>query len=281
MNKKRKITNTFKYIFLSILSFISIFPFFWMIVAATNQSVDVTKGTLIPGTYFLENLKNLLASDLDYMGAFKNSLIIAVATTFFAMLVSSAAGYAFEVYKTKTREKIFNFILLSMMVPFAALMVPLFRVFSKFNKLGFLKIVGLNSPGAVIIIAVATAFLIFFFRQNTKTFPKELIEAARIDGLDEFNIFLKIFIPTMKSTYAAALVVTFMASWNNYLWPLIALQSPEKRTLPLVISALGSSYTPDYGMIMTSVVIATLPTAFIFFLMQKQFVAGMTGSVKG
>jgi lactose/L-arabinose transport system permease protein len=281
MNKKRKITNTFKYIFLSILSFISIFPFFWMIVAATNRSIDVTKGTLIPGTYFLVNLRNLLASDLDYMGAFKNSLIIAVATTFLAMLVSSAAGYAFEVYKTKTREKIFNFILLSMMVPFAALMVPLFRVFSKFNKLGFLKIVGINSPGAVIIVAVATAFLIFFFRQNTKTFPKELIEAARIDGLGEFRIFLNIYIPTMRSTYAAALVVTFMASWNNYLWPLIALQSPEKRTLPLVISALGSSYTPDYGMIMTSVVIATLPTAFIFFLMQKQFVAGMTGSVKG
>ena len=79
----------------------------------------------------------------------------------------------------------------------------------------------------------------------------------------------------------AAAEVTFMTSWNNYMWPLIALQSPDKRTLPIVISALGSSYTPDYGMIMTAVVIATIPTAFIFFLMQKQFVAGMTGSVKG
>ena len=87
--------------------------------------------------------------------------------------------------------------------------------------------------------------------------------------------------PTMKSTYAAAIIVTFMSSWNNYLWPLIALQSPEKRTLPLVLSAMGSSYTPDYGMMMTAVVIATLPTALIFFVMQKQFVAGMTGSVKG
>ena len=87
--------------------------------------------------------------------------------------------------------------------------------------------------------------------------------------------------PTMKSTYAAAIIVTFMTSWNNYMWPLISLQSPDKRTLPLVISALGSSYTPDYGMIMMAVVIATLPTALIFFLMQKHFVAGMTGSVKG
>lgn len=167
------------------------------------------------------------------------------------------------------------------MVPFAALMVPLFRLFSKFGNIPGLKLVGLNSPGAVVIIAVATAFLIFFFRQNTKTFPRELIEAARIDGLGEFGIFTRIFMPTMKSTYAAAVVVTFMTSWNNYLWPLIALQSPQKRTLPLIISAMGSSYTPDYGMMMTAVVIATLPTALIFFLMQKQFVAGMTGSVKG
>ncbi|WP_346706648.1 hypothetical protein [Merdimonas faecis] len=86
---------------------------------------------------------------------------------------------------------------------------------------------------------------------------------------------------TMESCYAAAIVTTFMTSWNNYLWPLIALQSPEKRTLPLILSTMGSSYTPDYGMMMVAVVIATIPTALIFFLMQKQFVAGMTGSVKG
>ena len=262
-------------------SVISIFPFIWMIIAITNKSVDITKGTLIPGSYFFENLKKLLASDLQYATAFKNSLVIAVLTTTLAMIISSAAGYAFEVYKTKTRDKVFNFILLSMMIPFAALIVPLFRMFSKFNKVGALKGISLNTHGAVIVVSVATAFLIFFFRQNTKTFPKDLIEAARIDGLGEFSIFFRIFMPTMKSTYAAAIIVTFMTSWNNYMWPLISLQSPDKRTLPLVISALGSSYTPDYGMIMMAVVIATLPTALIFFLMQKHFVAGMTGSVKG
>ena len=167
------------------------------------------------------------------------------------------------------------------MVPFAALMVPLFRLFSKFSSVPVLKTIAINTPGAVIVIAVATAFLIFFFRQNTEAFPKELIEAARIDGLGEFGIFTRVFMPTMKSTYAAAIIVTFMSSWNNYLWPLIALQSPEKRTLPLVLSAMGSSYTPDYGMMMAAVVMATIPTALIFFLMQKHFVAGMTGSVKG
>lgn len=281
MNKKRRALRVVEYVILSILAFVSVFPFFWMIIAATNKSVDVTRGTLMPGNEFMNNLNALLSSDLNYLQAFKNSLIIAVITTTIAMIISSAAGYAFAIYNSKGRERVFNFILLSMMVPFAALMVPLFRLFSNFNKIPALKWIALNTPGAVIVIAVATAFLIFFFRQNAKTFPKELLEAARIDGLGELSIFLRIFMPTMKSTYAAAVVVTFMSSWNNYLWPLISLQSADKRTLPLVISAMGSSYTPDYGMMMTGVVIATIPTALIFFIMQKQFVAGMTGSVKG
>lgn len=277
----KKVANAGKYVFLSVVSFISVFPLIWMVIAATNKSVDITKGTMIPGTYFMENLKTLLSSDLQYVNAFKNSLIIAVVTTILAMIVSSAAGYAFVVYKSKNRERVFSLILMSMMVPFAALMVPLFRLFSKFSEMGPLKAIALNTPMSVIIIAIATAFLIFFFRQNAQSFPKELIEAARIDGLGEYQIFVKIFMPTMKSCYAAAIVTTFMTSWNNYLWPLIALQSPEKRTLPLILSAMGSSYTPDYGMMMVAVVIATIPTALIFFLMQKQFVAGMTGSVKG
>ena len=203
---KKKIMSILQYVILIILSIISIFPFYWMIVAATNKSVDVSKVTL---------------------------------------------------------------------------MIPLFQLFGNFNTIPILSWIGINTPGSVIIIAIATAFLIFFFRQNTQTFPKDMVEAARLDGLGEFGIFTKIFIPTMKSTYAAAIIVTFMTSWNNYMWPLISLQSPEKKTLPLILSALGSSYTPDYGMMMVAVVIATIPTALIFFLMQKNFVQGMTGSVKG
>ncbi len=277
----KKISNTIKYLFLIVASIVSVFPLYWMIVASTNKSVDVTGGTLKFGTYFSQNLQSVLGSDLNYVQAFQNSLLIAVVTTVLALIVSSAAGYAFVIYTSRAKEKIFQVILLSMMVPFAALLVPLFRLFSKFNSLGPLKVIGLDTIGSVVIIGVATAFLIFFFRQNAKSFPRELVEAARIDGLGEFRIFLKIFVPTNKACYAAAIVVTFMKSWNDYLWALIALQSPDKRTLPLVISAMGSSYTPDYGMLMTAVFIATIPTAIIFFLMQKQFVAGMVGSVKG
>lgn len=278
---KRKALSVLQYVILIILSIISIFPFYWMIVAATNKSVDVSKGTLMIGGHLVENFKSLMASDLNYFQAFKNSLVIAVITTTLAMIISSAAGYAFEIYKSKARDRVFSVILVSMMIPFAALMIPLFQLFGNFNNIPVLNILGINTPGSVIIIAIATAFLIFFFRQNAQTFPKDLVEAARLDGLGEFGIFTKIFIPTMKSTYAAAIIVTFMTSWNNYMWPLISLQSPEKKTLPLILSALGSSYTPDYGMMMVGVVIATIPTALIFFLMQKNFVQGMTGSVKG
>ncbi|MGH4052024.1 MAG: carbohydrate ABC transporter permease [Clostridium sp.] len=272
MNKAR---SSFKYIFLSIVSIISIFPFIWMLISMTNKSVDVSKGSLIPGTYLVQNIKNLFASDLNFSMSLWNSGKIAIIGTILSLIIASFAGYGFEIYRNKVRDRIFNILLLSMMIPFAALMIPLFKMFSNFSFFG------LNTIAAVIIPTLSTAFLIFFFRQNTKSFPKDILEAGRIDGLNEIQIFTRIYVPTMKSTYAAAAIITFMASWNNYMWPLIALQSPEKRTVPLIISTMGSSYSPDYGMIMAGIVIATLPTALVFFLMQKHFVAGMLGSVKG
>jgi lactose/L-arabinose transport system permease protein len=194
------------------------------------------------------------------------------------MLIASLAGYGFEIYKSKAKDFVFNVLLLSMMIPFAALMVPLFRMFGIISQ--SVPMIGMDTLTAVVLPTVTTAFLIFFFRQSTKMFPKDIIEAGRIDGLTELGIFLRIYIPTMKTSYAAAAIITFMSSWNSYLWPLVILQSPEKQTIPLLISNLGSSYAPDFGVIMTAIVIATLPVALIFFIMQKHFVAGMMGSVK-
>ncbi|WP_294373909.1 carbohydrate ABC transporter permease [uncultured Clostridium sp.] len=268
-----------KYLFLSIAAFISIFPFFWMIISATNKSVDVTRGKLTFGSNLLVNLSNLLSSDLGFVRSLGNSAIIAIITTVLALIVSSIAGYGFEIFRTPARDKVFTILLLSMMVPFSALMIPLYKLFASLNGTP-LKIMGLNSYLAVLLPSISTAFLIFFFRQNTKSFPKDILEAARIDGLGEFAIFFKMYMPTMKTTYAAGAIITFMNSWNNYLWPLLVLQSPEKRTVPLILSTLGSSYSPDYGLIMIAIVIATLPTAIVFFTMQKHFVAGMLGSVK-
>lgn len=272
-----KLKSFFIYLFLIVAAIVSIFPFLWMVVSATNTSADVTKGTILPGSHLIENIKNLFAT-VDIGPALWNSAKISISTTVLSLLIASLAGYGFEIYRSKAKDRVFSILLLSMMIPFAAIMVPLFQMFSKVSATA--PGIGVDTLAGVILPTVTTAFLIFFFRQNSKMFPKDLLEAGRIDGLTELGLFFKVFMPTMKTTYAAAGIITFMSSWNNYLWPLIILQSPEKRTVPMLISNLGSSYTPDYGIIMTAIVISTIPTALVFFFMQKHFVAGMTGSVK-
>ncbi|WP_435924368.1 carbohydrate ABC transporter permease [Paenibacillus sp. DYY-L-2] len=267
----------FTYLFLGITALISVFPFIWMVVSATNPSVEVTKGTLIPGSHLMVNLKNLFGT-VDMWGALWNSAKISIVTTVLALLVASAAGYGFEMYRSRSKDIVFNILLASMMIPFAAIMIPLFRMFAKLSSV--VPFLGIDTAASVILPTFTTAFLIFFFRQSTKMFPKDMMEAGRIDGLSELGLFFRIYMPTMKSTYAAAAIITFLSNWNNYLWPLIVLQSPESMTVPLLISNLGSGYAPDYGLIMSAIVITTLPTAIVFFVMQKQFVAGMTGSVK-
>lgn len=265
------------YLFLSIAAIVSIFPFLWMVVSSTNKSVDVTRGRLLPGTHLLENLRKLLDTT-DLQLSLMNSAKISITTTLLALLIASLAGYGFEVFRSRSKDIVFNILLLSMMIPFAALMIPLYRMFGQISNV--FPWMGIDTMTSVILPTVTTAFLIFFFRQSTKMFPKELLEAGRMDGLSELGIFLRIYLPTMKTTYAAGAIITFMSSWNNYLWPLIVLQTPQTKTMPLLISTLGSGYAPDYGMIMIAIVIGTIPTALVFFVMQKQFVAGMIGSVK-
>ena len=272
-----KLKRAFMYIFLSLAAVVSIFPFLWMIVSSTNRSIDVTQGKLLPGPYLGENLAKVFDT-VDILPALLNSAKISITTTALALLIASLAGYGFEIFRSKAKDIVFSILLLSMMIPFAALMVPLYRMFGSISQT--MPFIGIDTISSVVLPTVTTAFLIFFFRQSTKMFPNEMLEAGRIDGLSELGVFFRIYVPTMKTTYAAAAIITFMSSWNNYLWPLVVLQSPENRTIPLLISNLGSSYSPDYGVIMTVILIATLPTALVFFLMQKHFVAGMTGSVK-
>ncbi|MCI8667739.1 MAG: carbohydrate ABC transporter permease [Dorea sp.] len=268
---KRRISYAFQYLFLTVISLISIFPFLWMIIGATNRSMDITLGKLSVGNQFLVNLENLLNAG-DLLTCIKNSAVLSLIMTLLSMLVCSMAGYGFVIFKSRVKEFFFSVILLSMMIPTSSIVIPMFKMFSKMHLL--------NTKLGVVLPAISTAFLIFFFRQNTKNFPVETIQSARIDGLGELGIFFKIYMPMMKSSYAAAAIITFMSSWNNYMWPLISLQTKEQRTLPLMISSLGTAYTPDYGMIMVGIIITTVPSALIFFLMQKSFVDSMMGSVK-
>lgn len=259
------------YALLSLAAFVSVFPFFWMLVGATNLSADVVVGKATFGDQLFANAARFF-STVDAPRIFWNSAYIAVVGTVLTLAVSSLAGYGFEMFRSKFRERIFAFMLLLLSIPFAALMVPLFVMISSM-KLS-------NTVAAVLLPGIASIFIIFYFRQATKAFPSELRDAARVDGLNEWQIFLYIYLPTMRSTYAAAIIIVFMANWNNYLWPLIVLQTPEQKTATLVISALTSSYTPDYGMILFGTILATLPTLIIFFLLQRRFVEGMLGAVK-
>lgn len=273
----KKSNKILTYIFLVFMSIVFAFPFYFLIVSATNTSVDVTSGRMLPGAAILENWK-ALAERTDLLNAFKNSSIVAFGQTTLALLVGSMAGYGFEIYRTKTTDFIFNFLLTSMMIPFAAIIIPLFQLFGLISNIA--PGIGINSYASAFLPYISTAFLIFFFRQNTKMFSRELLEAGRIDGLSEFGLFIRIYLPTMKNTFAAAAIITFMNSWNNYLWPLITLLTPDKQTVPLLLSNLGSSYAPDYGMMMLAILISMVPTLIIFFVLQKYFVAGMLGSVK-
>lgn len=259
------------YVFLIIWSFISIFPFYWMISAATNESIDVARGKIIPGTYALQNFQNLIQNN-DLWGAMGNSFLYAVVQTILALLICSLAGFGFELYHDKGKDIVFTILLLAMMVPQVATMIPMFKLLSSAKLL--------NTVWGFILPSISTPFLIMMFRQNSRNFPVDTMEAARIDGLNEFQIFYRMYIPMMKSTYAAAAVITFMNAWNNYLWPRVILTNPDAQTMPLLIANLASGYTTDYGLLMMGVLFCSVPTMVIFFILQKQFAEGITGAVK-
>ena len=246
-----KFKQIISFAILVIASFLSAFPLYYMLCGATNQSIDVVRGRLIPGTYLIENFKTLV--DMQNLGlamfnSFRNAIVITVVT----LLICSIAGYGFEIYHDKGKDILMSILLLAMMLPFVAIMIPLFKMFTSW----------------------------MLFRQAARSFPHDIIEAARLEGLSEIQIFFRMFIPVMKSTYGAAMTVTFMNAWNNYLWPTIILQDSKAITMPMLVANLKSGYSVDYGMLMLGVLVCTLPTAIIFLCLQKSFANGITGAVK-
>ena len=259
------------YIFLIIFALFSVFPLFWMLTAATNTTLEVAQGKLWFGSYALENFKNLVSST-NLWGSMRNSFVYATVQTVLALFVCSLAGYGFELYHDKGKDILFAILLMAMMIPGVATMIPLFSMMSKMKLLS--TVWGFALP------VISTPFLIMMFRQNSRNFPTEIMNAARIDGLGEFAIFFRIYMPVMKATYAAAAVITFMNSWNAYLWPRVVLNKSNAQTMPILIANLSNGYSVDYGMLMMGVLFCSLPTIIIFFILQKQFAEGITGAVK-
>ena len=277
MTKKKFHTSSIQkrlipsYIFLIIVSFISVFPLYWMISAATNTTLDVARGKITFGTHAAENFQNLLAQQ-DLWGALGNSFLYAIVQTVVALLICSLAGFGFELYHDRNKDRLFSVLLLAMMVPQVATMIPLFKMMS---SLGFL-----NTVWAFILPSISTPFLIMMFRQNSRNFPIDVMEAARIDGLNEFKIFFQMYMPIQKSTYAAAAVITFMNAWNAYLWPKVVMSDNRAQTMPMLIANLAAGYSIDYGVLMMGVLFCSIPTMVVFFVLQKQFAEGITGAVK-
>lgn len=268
MTKTKKVIS---YIILILASFLSAFPLYYMLCGATNTSIDVVRGRLIPGGYLVENFKTLVGMQnlkLAMFNSFRNAIII----TFVALLVCSIAGYGFEIYHDKGKDILMSILLLAMMLPFVAIMIPLFKMFTSWGLV--------NTWIALALPSISTPFMIMLFRQAARSFPHDIIEAARLEGLSEVQIFFKMFIPVMKSTYGAAMTVTFMSAWNNYLWPTVILQDSKAITMPMLVANLKSGYSVDYGMLMLGVLICTLPTAVIFLCLQKSFANGISGAVK-
>lgn len=268
---KTKRANALMYVVLIIVSLISVFPLYWMLITATNKSVDVTRGKLLPGTAFMDNWKALF-SQSPVQEAMFNSFKYAIILTICALVICSLAGYGFEIYHDKGKDAVMSVLLLGMMVPFVATMIPLFRMFSDAGLL--------NSTAGFILPTISTPFLIMMFRQSARSFPHDIIEAARIDGLNELQIFFRMFIPTMRSTYAAAMTITFMNAWNNYLWPKVIMLDDVSITMPMLVANLTEGYVTDYGVLMLAVLLCSLPTIIVFFVLQKSFAEGITGAVK-
>ncbi len=258
-------------ILLVIGAFFSVFPFFWMIVGTTLNPNDVVRGVLNPGNEFMLNFAKVNKS-YKVAAFFFNSSFIALGTVAAGVMVNALAAFGFEKYPSKWRSRIFDVLLVSMIVPQMAIVIPLFKQIAFFQLL--------DSKAAIILPSVMSVFIIFFLRQNFKMFPTEIMEAARVDGAPELAIFTRIVVPSMKASFASAGIYIFLAQWNAYLWPLMTILSDAKKTMPIVMSSMMRAYTIEYGGLMIVICISTFPVLILFLAMQRQFVAGLLGSVK-
>jgi len=251
--------------------FISIFPFFWMAIGTTLNPNDIVRGIIVPGKEFGLNWAKAI-KNYNLLLFFINSLKIALLTVVFGVIVNSIAAFGFEKFKSNARDKVFGLLLLTLIIPQIAIVIPMFRLFVFFRLL--------DTHTAIILPSVMSVFIIFFMRQNFKMFPTEIMEAARVDGTSEFSIFVRIVSPSMKATFASAAIYMFLAQWNSYLWPLMTILTDAKKTLPIAMSSMMRAYTIEYGALMIVVCISILPVLVLFLTLQKQFVAGLLGSVK-
>lgn len=253
------------------LAFCMLVPIIWMILGAFKQDSEIIS---YPPTFFvhsftIDNFKKLFMR-IDMWKYIKNSAIYAIGTTIPSLIVNCLAGYAFARYDFKGKNVIFLLFLATMMIPFQVIMIPLFL---EVHSLGMY-----DNYAGLIIPRIASAYWIFLMRSSYQQLPKELEEAARIDGLGEFGIFLRIMTPQIKPALVTFIILNINGNWNDLLWPLIITSSANMRTIANGLAMFVGSHTIEYGPAFAGGAISLIPMLIIYIFGQKYFVEGQVSA---
>ena len=271
----RRIGKTIIYIILFLLAFLMLVPFVWMITASLKLNKDIF---VIP--YQWIGYEPRFANYVDIWTKIplliftKNTVKLTLIVTFLELLTSSFAAYAFSKLRFKGRDVLFLAYVATIAVPWQSYMVPQFL---------FMRKLGLaDTHLAIIILQAFTAFGVFMMRQFYEGIPDSLCEAARIDGMNEYQIYLRIMLPLSKPALSTLTIFTFVNTWNDFLGPLIYLTSEHKKTLQIGLKMFISQYSAEYGLIMAASVLSLIPVLVVFLSLQKYFVEGIASTgVKG
>jgi len=258
-----------------IIAIFTLAPFLWMLSASfmPDGHASVYPPRFLPDTFTLIQYKKLFTR-LDIAQNMLNSFFLSVSITFISLFFNSMAGFVFAKFKFNGKEKLFKILLSSMIIPSQVTMLPLFLML---KEMGFI-----NTYFAIIIPGMANIFGIFLIKQYAEAVPDSLIEAAKIDGASDFQVYYKIFLPIIKPILVTLALFTFMGTWNDFIWPLISLTDKSMYTLPVALANLMGEHTKDPELMMAGSVLTILPIIIVFLALQKQYIKGiMLGSVKG
>ncbi len=271
----RRLGMAVVYVLLALLAVIMLIPFVWMLSASLkyNKDIFVIPYQWIPADPQFRNYVDIWTK-IPLARFTMNTVKLTVIVTFLQLFTSSFAAYAFSKLTFRGRNVLFLAYVATIAVPWQVYMVPQFM---------FMRSLGLaDTHLAIIILQAFSAFGVFLMRQFYEGIPDSLCEAARIDGMSEYQIYAKIMLPLSKPALSTLIIFTFVNTWNDFLGPLIYLTSESKKTLQIGLKMFISQYSAEYGLIMAASVLSLIPVLAVFLLLQKYFVAGITtGAVKG
>ena len=263
----QRLGRAFTYLVLLLGAVITLFPFLWMISTAFKPAPEIYNLDLIPKNPTWDNFKRIF-DETPFARWYLNSIIVASITTISVAFFDSLVGYILAKVNFKGRNVVFFAILSSIMIPTEMLIIPWYIGASKAHIVD--THLGIMFPGLI------TAFGIFLMRQFMESIPTDLLDAGRIDGLGEFGIFWRVALPNVRPALAALCIFTFLGNWNAFLWPVIAIESPEMRTLPVGLSYFSYENFNQYELVMAGATMAVIPVLIIFAIFQKQIIKGIT-----